>query len=271
MRGRGAAAVRARICRWAGKRSTRSRRRSGRRRPSSSLRAPASRRRAGSPPSATRWRGSGKVRPDGARHARGVRETSACRVALVRRTAPAMRLVPSESRSRGAGGNGTADRGAGGRFALLTQNVDGLHQAAGSRRVVELHGSIRRWRCLRCVEREEREGAFNRYPPGANAEGAAPRWSGSASGCRRRRSRRQIQRFAPATSSSPWGRAPSSSPRQASGSARARGIKRSRSTGIRRRRRMRSTGPSAADRARCSRRSFQQWGQVLIYYSSPAI
>ncbi len=54
----------------------------------------------------------------------------------------------------------------GGRFALLTQNVDGLHQAAGSRRVVELHGSIRRWRCLRCgMEREEREGAFNRYPP----------------------------------------------------------------------------------------------------------
>jgi NAD-dependent deacetylase len=30
---------------------------------------------------------------------------------------------------------------------VLTQNVDGLHHAAGSRDVVELHGSIRRFRC----------------------------------------------------------------------------------------------------------------------------
>lgn len=35
---------------------------------------------------------------------------------------------------------------AGGRFALLTQNVDGLHQRAGSHAVVELHGSITVWR-----------------------------------------------------------------------------------------------------------------------------
>lgn len=33
------------------------------------------------------------------------------------------------------------------RFSVLTQNVDGLHQAAGSRRVLELHGSIHRLRC----------------------------------------------------------------------------------------------------------------------------
>ncbi len=37
----------------------------------------------------------------------------------------------------------------GGRFTLLTQNVDGLHQRAGSRNVVELHGSIMVWRCTR--------------------------------------------------------------------------------------------------------------------------
>ena len=36
---------------------------------------------------------------------------------------------------------------AGTRFSVLTQNVDGLHQAAGSRRVLELHGSIHRLRC----------------------------------------------------------------------------------------------------------------------------
>lgn len=35
------------------------------------------------------------------------------------------------------------------RFLLVTQNVDGLHQQAGSRRVVELHGSIWRVRCTR--------------------------------------------------------------------------------------------------------------------------
>ena len=33
------------------------------------------------------------------------------------------------------------------RFTLFTQNIDGLHQAAGSVRVTELHGSIRRVRC----------------------------------------------------------------------------------------------------------------------------
>jgi len=33
-------------------------------------------------------------------------------------------------------------------FLLVTQNVDGLHQAAGSARLVELHGNIRRVKCL---------------------------------------------------------------------------------------------------------------------------
>lgn len=32
-------------------------------------------------------------------------------------------------------------------FRLITQNVDGLHQRAGSQNVVELHGSLRRARC----------------------------------------------------------------------------------------------------------------------------
>ncbi|CAN5700779.1 hypothetical protein BH11MYX3_BH11MYX3_06470 [soil metagenome] len=35
---------------------------------------------------------------------------------------------------------------------LITQNVDGLHHAAGSRQVVELHGAIGRVRCLACGE-----------------------------------------------------------------------------------------------------------------------
>ena len=35
-------------------------------------------------------------------------------------------------------------------LAVVTQNIDGLHQAAGSRNVYELHGSVLRNRCVRC-------------------------------------------------------------------------------------------------------------------------
>ena len=34
--------------------------------------------------------------------------------------------------------------------AVITQNVDGLHQKSGSRNVIELHGSIHRNFCMRC-------------------------------------------------------------------------------------------------------------------------
>lgn len=34
--------------------------------------------------------------------------------------------------------------------AVITQNIDGLHQAAGSRNVLELHGSVHRNYCTRC-------------------------------------------------------------------------------------------------------------------------
>lgn len=34
--------------------------------------------------------------------------------------------------------------------AIVTQNIDGLHQAAGSQRVLELHGSVHRNYCLSC-------------------------------------------------------------------------------------------------------------------------
>ncbi|TDU32685.1 NAD-dependent SIR2 family protein deacetylase [Panacagrimonas perspica] len=40
---------------------------------------------------------------------------------------------------------------------LLTQNVDGLHQKAGSRAVIDLHGRIAQVVCLACAERSERE------------------------------------------------------------------------------------------------------------------
>ena len=34
--------------------------------------------------------------------------------------------------------------------AVITQNIDGLHQAAGSQKVLELHGSVHRNYCLKC-------------------------------------------------------------------------------------------------------------------------
>ena len=43
-----------------------------------------------------------------------------------------------------------------GGFAVATQNVDGLHQRAGSKNVLELHGSLRRTRCTACGEIRDR-------------------------------------------------------------------------------------------------------------------
>ena len=40
--------------------------------------------------------------------------------------------------------------GAGRLRSVVTQNIDGLHQKAGSRRVWELHGSVHRNACMRC-------------------------------------------------------------------------------------------------------------------------
>ncbi len=62
----------------------------------------------------------------------------------------------------------------GGRFTLLTQNVDRLHQKAGSRNVVELHGTIMVWRCTECGrEFEPAPEAFDAFPvPSECHEGA---------------------------------------------------------------------------------------------------
>jgi NAD-dependent deacetylase len=60
----------------------------------------------------------------------------------------------------------------GGRLTLLTQNIDGLHQQAGSTDVVELHGTILRWRCT--VTGQEVGMAdipFDRFPPRSPAGG----------------------------------------------------------------------------------------------------
>jgi NAD-dependent deacetylase len=49
---------------------------------------------------------------------------------------------------------------------LITQNIDGLHQAAGSRSVVELHGALFRVRCTRDgTAREDRRVPLPEIPP----------------------------------------------------------------------------------------------------------
>jgi NAD-dependent deacetylase sirtuin 4 len=54
---------------------------------------------------------------------------------------------------------------------IITQNVDGLHHAAGSRRVVELHGSLAAVRCLGCGGVSPR-GTFQERLLAGNAEWA---------------------------------------------------------------------------------------------------
>jgi NAD-dependent SIR2 family protein deacetylase len=51
----------------------------------------------------------------------------------------------------------TAMEGSGRLTALITQNVDGLHQAAGHRNVIDLHGRISAVVCLDCRARTSRE------------------------------------------------------------------------------------------------------------------
>jgi NAD-dependent deacetylase len=48
--------------------------------------------------------------------------------------------------------------------AVVTQNVDGLHQCAGSREVVEVHGSLRDAECIHCGVRVPMEDAIAVLP-----------------------------------------------------------------------------------------------------------
>ena len=51
-------------------------------------------------------------------------------------------------------------------FTLITQNVDGLHDRAGSRRVLKVHGDIWTVRCVACGrERRELRASIEELPP----------------------------------------------------------------------------------------------------------
>ncbi|MFZ5915500.1 MAG: NAD-dependent protein deacylase [Chloroflexota bacterium] len=55
--------------------------------------------------------------------------------------------------------------------AVITQNIDGLHQRAGSKQVLEVHGHVRQATCIRCYRVEPLEA----YLPAFLADGQIPR------------------------------------------------------------------------------------------------
>ena len=58
--------------------------------------------------------------------------------------------------------------------AIVTQNIDGLHQKAGSRCVYELHGSVYRNRCTRCGKK---------YPPEFIRDSVLPKMAALRAPC----------------------------------------------------------------------------------------
>ena len=65
--------------------------------------------------------------------------------------------------------------------AIITQNVDGLHQVAGAHDVLELHGNLELARCLNCGEttaRFELDGRLREANPGFEAVAAEIRPDG---------------------------------------------------------------------------------------------
>jgi NAD-dependent deacetylase len=59
-------------------------------------------------------------------------------------------------------------------FTLVTQNVDGLHDRAGSGRILKLHGDIWRMRCLECrSDWPDRRAPLPKLPPHCRCGGLA--------------------------------------------------------------------------------------------------
>lgn len=100
---------------------------------------------------------------------------------------------------------------------LLTQNVDRLHQRAGSRAVIDLHGRLDQVRCMGCEARTPRE-AFQQVLLAHNPAGtsstrpwprtATPTWTGWTSA----RSRYRHARNVAASSSRMWSSSAKMSP-----------------------------------------------------------
>ncbi len=63
------------------------------------------------------------------------------------------KMLPGDARPNEAHKKLAQLEAAGKLSCVITQNIDGLHQAAGSRRVYELHGTVHRGWCTRCGKR----------------------------------------------------------------------------------------------------------------------
>lgn len=50
--------------------------------------------------------------------------------------------------------------------AIITQNIDGLHQLAGSKNVIELHGTMRKCYCVRCLKTYDSQQILKRIDEG---------------------------------------------------------------------------------------------------------
>ena len=88
--------------------------------------------------------------------------------AEVRRTSWGTRREhPAWTAQPNAGHRALVDLERAGRLvSVATQNIDGLQQAAGSRRVLELHGTIRETVCLTCGDRRPTAEALDRVVAG---------------------------------------------------------------------------------------------------------
>lgn len=56
-------------------------------------------------------------------------------------------------------------------FTLITQNVDGLHDAAGSKNIVKMHGDIWVVRCVECGNERTERAELNDLPPRCSCGG----------------------------------------------------------------------------------------------------
>ena len=85
--------------------------------------------------------------PRGRGDARGVRARSGARPRVLQR-APAQRCCRSDGRAeRGAPGAGALERDWPDEVLVVTQNIDDLHDRAGSRNLIHMHGEMLKVRC----------------------------------------------------------------------------------------------------------------------------
>ncbi len=87
--------------------------------------------------------------------------------AVRRRAWASRREHPAWHAEPNAGHRALADLERSGKLrAVVTQNIDGLHQRAGSEAVIELHGTLSEVQCLSCDDRGPMSGALERVDAG---------------------------------------------------------------------------------------------------------